>query len=169
MDLFWLTMAIFSVWIINKAGGLIYQRNYAGETQSLPGSAPNPVFLIATPNVFLEGLAQLTSNEYLVMAGTLHGVHAITSKISPVSGSSGVQSIEAETFKMNVLLTLTGEQGHQGATDTTDSGSDRRPCVSRASTRFLRGLMAIRHQIRPDHHAAASEPGPCPAKNLRGV
>lgn len=56
-----------------------------------------------------EGLAQLTSNEYLVMAGTLHGVHAITSKISPVSGSSGVQSIEAETFKMNVLLTLTGE------------------------------------------------------------
>jgi hypothetical protein len=56
------------------------------------------------------GLAKLSANEYLVMAGTLHGVHAITSRISPVPKSSGVQTIEAETFKMTILLTRTGER-----------------------------------------------------------
>ncbi|KAJ8087977.1 hypothetical protein PM082_013528 [Marasmius tenuissimus] len=78
-------MAIFGLWVINKAGGLVYQRNFA------------------------DGLAQLTSNEYLVLAGTLHGIHAITSRLSPLPGaSSGAQVIEGETFKMNILLTLTG-------------------------------------------------------------
>ncbi|KAG1782265.1 transport protein particle complex subunit [Suillus placidus] len=77
-------MAIFSLWVINKAGGLIYQRNFA------------------------DGLAQLTSNEYLVLAGTLHGIHAITSRLSPTGSSSGAQVIEGETFKMTILLTATG-------------------------------------------------------------
>jgi hypothetical protein len=27
-----LCIAVFSVWIINKAGGLIYQKDYAGES-----------------------------------------------------------------------------------------------------------------------------------------
>jgi len=70
--------------VINKAGGLVYQRNFA------------------------DGLAQLTSNEYLVLAGTLHGIHAITSRLSPTGSSSGAQVIEAETFKMTVLLSPTG-------------------------------------------------------------
>ncbi|KAG2352884.1 transport protein particle complex subunit [Suillus spraguei] len=77
-------MAIFSLWVINKAGGLVYQRNFA------------------------DGLAQLTSNEHLVLAGTLHGIHAITSRLSPTGSSSGAQVIEGETFKMTILLTATG-------------------------------------------------------------
>ncbi|KAF9526944.1 transport protein particle complex subunit [Crepidotus variabilis] len=77
-------MAIFGLWVINKAGGLVYQRNFA------------------------DGLAPLTSNEYLVLAGTLHGIHAITSRLSPSGSSSGVQIIEGETFKLNILLTATG-------------------------------------------------------------
>ncbi|KAF8350537.1 transport protein particle complex subunit [Amanita rubescens] len=77
-------MAIYGLWVINKAGGLVYQRNFA------------------------EGLAQLSSNEYLVLAGTLHGIHAITSRLSPVGPSSGAQVIEAETFKITILLTATG-------------------------------------------------------------
>ncbi|KAG2135218.1 transport protein particle complex subunit [Suillus bovinus] len=77
-------MAIFSLWVINKAGGLVYQRNFA------------------------DGLAQLTSNEYLVLAGTLHGIHAITSRLSPAGSSSGAQVIEGESFKMTILLTATG-------------------------------------------------------------
>lgn len=56
-----------------------------------------------------DGLAQLTSNEYLVLAGTLHGIHAITSRLSPIGGpSSGAQIIEGESFKMTILLTATG-------------------------------------------------------------
>ncbi|KAF7980167.1 hypothetical protein HWV62_39635 [Athelia sp. TMB] len=78
-------MAIFGLWVINKAGGLVYQRNFA------------------------DGLAQLTSNEYLVLAGTLHGIHAITSRLSPIGGpSSGAQVIEGESVKMTILLTATG-------------------------------------------------------------
>lgn len=70
--------------VINKAGGLVFQRSFA------------------------EGLAQLTSNENLVLAGTLHGIHAITARISPTGSSSGVQLIEGETFKITIFLTLTG-------------------------------------------------------------
>jgi hypothetical protein len=55
-----------------------------------------------------EGLATLTANEHLVLAGTLHGIHAITSKLSPTGRGSGVQVIEGEDFKINVMLTLTG-------------------------------------------------------------
>jgi trafficking protein particle complex subunit 4 len=43
-----------------------------------------------------------------VLAGTLHGIHAITSRLSPVGKSSGVEVIEAETFKMTIFLTATG-------------------------------------------------------------
>ncbi|KAK4058812.1 hypothetical protein OIO90_000258 [Microbotryomycetes sp. JL221] len=74
----------FGVLIINKAGGLIYHKTYA------------------------EGLAQLTANEYLVLASTFHSIHAIASRISPVTGSSGIEVIEAETFKMTCLQTPTG-------------------------------------------------------------
>lgn len=40
---------VFALMIINKAGGLIYNRT------------------------FQEGLNQLSSNDYLVIAGTFHG------------------------------------------------------------------------------------------------
>lgn len=57
---------------------------------------------------FSEGLPGLTSNEYLVLAGTLHGIHAITARLSPTGASSGAQVIEGETFKMTIMLTATG-------------------------------------------------------------
>lgn len=55
-----------------------------------------------------DGLAVLTSNEYLVLAGTLHGIHAITARLSPTGSSSGAEVIEGETFKMTLKLTPTG-------------------------------------------------------------
>ncbi|RAQ56292.1 sybindin-like family protein [Aspergillus flavus] len=51
--------AVFSLIIINKAGGLVYQRE------------------------FQPGLRKLSTNDYLVLAGTFHGVHAITRTITP--------------------------------------------------------------------------------------
>ncbi len=57
----------------------------------------------------VDGLAQLTSNEYLVLAGTLHGIHAITSRLSPMGSMVQVlRVIEGESFKMTILLTATG-------------------------------------------------------------
>ncbi|BCS30071.1 uncharacterized protein APUU_80374S [Aspergillus puulaauensis] len=52
-------MPVYSLIIINKAGGLIYQRE------------------------FHPGLHKLSTNDYLVLAGTFHGVHAITRSITP--------------------------------------------------------------------------------------
>ncbi|PCH37884.1 Sybindin-like protein [Wolfiporia cocos MD-104 SS10] len=78
-------MAIWGLWVINKAGGLVYQRNFGG-----------------------DGLPRLTANEYLTLAGTLHGIHAITSRLSPTGPSSGAQVISGETFKLTILLTATG-------------------------------------------------------------
>ncbi|KAI8973454.1 Sybindin-like protein [Mycotypha africana] len=75
---------IYSLYIINKAGGLVYQKDFGGH------------------------LEKLSSNEYLVLAGTFHGVHAITSKISPVRNSSGIEMLEAENFKLYCHQTLTG-------------------------------------------------------------
>lgn len=74
----------------------------------------------------------LSANDYLVLAGTLHGVHAITSRFTtameaankpdsdntgPVMGNrlpnsnanrSGIQSIETDAFNLYVFQTLTG-------------------------------------------------------------
>ncbi|KAF3158606.1 hypothetical protein TWF751_001568 [Orbilia oligospora] len=88
------TMVVYAVLILNKAGGLIYQRDF------------NP------------GLQKLSSNDYLILAGTFHGVvlivasrvHAITSQISPTNetSSSGLEVLESENFVMRCFQTLTG-------------------------------------------------------------
>ncbi|ODQ82301.1 hypothetical protein BABINDRAFT_158924 [Babjeviella inositovora NRRL Y-12698] len=95
-------MTIYSLYILNKAGGLIYQTD------------PCP------------GLNKLSANEYLVLAGTLHGVHAIASRISPTAptpntgffgtgkavagncNTSGLKSLETDAFAMYVFQTVTG-------------------------------------------------------------
>lgn len=75
-----------SLWIINKAGGLIYQADH------------------------FAGAQKLSSNEALILAGTLHGIHAITARLNPVPNtpSAGLDSLEADNFKLTVLLTATG-------------------------------------------------------------
>ena len=90
---------IYSLYIVNKAGGLVYQKD------------------------FTDHLEKMSSNEYLVLAGTFprvkrvlvnvslnrDRVHAITSKISPVHNSSGIELLEAENFKLYCFQTLTGQ------------------------------------------------------------
>ncbi|KAH8676331.1 cis-golgi transport protein particle complex subunit [Xylariales sp. PMI_506] len=91
-------MAILALIIINKAGGLIYNRTFA------------------------EGLNQLNTNDYLVLAGTFHGVHAITTRLSPLRGlhqpataagnrpepPSGLEVLESENFRLQCFNTMTG-------------------------------------------------------------
>ncbi|CAO3639852.1 unnamed protein product [Cunninghamella echinulata] len=67
---------IYSLYIVNKAGGLVYQKD----------------------------LQRILQN-YQVMI-TL--VHAITSKISPIYNSSGIEMLEADNFKLYCFQTLTG-------------------------------------------------------------
>lgn len=103
-------MIVYSVYILNKAGGLVYQNDI------------NP------------GLNRLSANDYLVLAGTLHGVHAITSRFShsmkieqneinmnnnsnilstgkslnPNTNKTGLQSIETDHFNLYIQQSLTG-------------------------------------------------------------
>eukprot|EP00741_Cyanophora_paradoxa_P016592 tig00020930_g16022.t1 len=76
-------MGLFSLYIVNKAGGLIYQQDFA----SIP---------------------KLGSNDYLRLASTLHSFIAISAQISPVTGSSGIEVLEADTFKLHCFATPTG-------------------------------------------------------------
>lgn len=75
---------IYSIYIVNKAGGLVFQKNFS------------------------DGLQTLSSNDYLILAGTFHGVHAISRQISPVYGSSGIEVLETSTFTLRCFQTLTG-------------------------------------------------------------
>ncbi|KAK9480722.1 Sybindin-like protein [Lipomyces japonicus] len=77
-------MVVFSLYILNKAAGLVYQRD------------------------FNDGLQKLSSNDYLVLSGTFHAVHAIASKISPTPSSSGIEVLETEKFRLQCFQTLTG-------------------------------------------------------------
>ncbi|KAJ9191020.1 sybindin-like family protein [Paecilomyces variotii] len=112
-------LAVYSLIIINKAGGLVYQRD------------------------FQAGLRKLSTNDYLVLAGTFHGVHAITRSLTPhipstvapattgstaqsSSGTStptpgtvstlpnpgvpktGIEVLESERFRLTCFQTLTG-------------------------------------------------------------
>ncbi|OPB41925.1 TRAPP complex component Trs23 [Trichoderma guizhouense] len=94
---------VFSLIIINKAGGLIYNKTFHD-----------------------GGLNKISTNDYLVLAGTFHGVHAITARLNPVKPvatppapgtndppgrpepSSGLEVLETENFRMQCFNTLTG-------------------------------------------------------------
>lgn len=101
-------MAIYGLWVINKAGGLVYQKNFPGKLHASIRLAALKLTSCDLAASKPDGLAALTSNEYLVMAGTLHGIHAITARLSPTGTSSGAEVIEGETFKMTIKLTPTG-------------------------------------------------------------
>ncbi|RKP16077.1 Sybindin-like protein, partial [Rozella allomycis CSF55] len=75
---------IYSLYIVNKSGGLSYQRDFNE-----------------------SGHPKLSINDYLVLASTFQSVHAISAQISPVTGSSGIEVLEAETFKLHCHQTPT--------------------------------------------------------------
>ncbi|KAI1657138.1 Sybindin-like protein [Daldinia decipiens] len=102
-------MGVLALIVINKAGGLIYNRTFG------------------------DGLNQLSTNDYLVLAGTFHGVHAITARLNPLKGRihaqhqqqaaltaggvpipsrpdppSGLEVMETENFRLQCFNTLTG-------------------------------------------------------------
>ncbi|RKO98621.1 hypothetical protein CXG81DRAFT_30416 [Caulochytrium protostelioides] len=99
-------MPLYSLYIINKAGGLVYQKDFTND------------------------LKRLGSNEYLVLAGTFHGIHAITARLTPAASTargsaasaaaggpgaagartalSGIQVLETSHFKLFCFPLATG-------------------------------------------------------------
>jgi hypothetical protein len=92
---------VYSLLIINKAGGLVYDREFS------------------------SGLQRLASNDKLILAGTFHSVHAITRGLIPISlapqntaaqnatnnfplRASGLEVLESSDFRLTCFETLTG-------------------------------------------------------------
>jgi trafficking protein particle complex subunit 4 len=77
---------ILSLWIINKSGSLVFQRDLVP-----------------------QALERCSANDYLVMAGTLHSVHAILSRLGPGGAkSSGLLLLETESFVLHCRQSPTG-------------------------------------------------------------
>ncbi|KAK8807008.1 hypothetical protein WA158_003767 [Blastocystis sp. Blastoise] len=92
-------MSVYSLYVINKSGGLIYSKDFLG----------SPMISI---------------NEKLRLASTFHSLHAIATQFAPTLGSEGIESVEASTFSLQCLKTPTGlkffciaKPGASGLTD----------------------------------------------------
>eukprot|EP00013_Stygamoeba_regulata_P001653 CAMPEP_0177636240 /NCGR_PEP_ID=MMETSP0447-20121125/4331_1 /TAXON_ID=0 /ORGANISM="Stygamoeba regulata, Strain BSH-02190019" /LENGTH=186 /DNA_ID=CAMNT_0019138085 /DNA_START=16 /DNA_END=577 /DNA_ORIENTATION=+ len=77
-------MTVHSLYIVNKAGGLIYQKDFSA-------AAP-----------------KLELNDHLRLGSTFHGLHAITSSLSPCGPSSGIKVLETDTLILECFQTPTG-------------------------------------------------------------
>lgn len=84
------------LFIINRSGGLVYNKNLS----------------LAAPN--------LSTNDCLRLGSTFHGLHAIAPQIAPVV-TSGIERLETNTLVLQCLQTLTGAKFVVTATPgTTD-------------------------------------------------
>jgi len=79
------TMGVHSLYIINKAGSLIYQRDF------IPRQAGQP----------------LNSNDYLRLAGLFHGMHTIARSVAPTK-SGGIVQLEGDHMQLRCFQALTG-------------------------------------------------------------
>lgn len=75
-------MALYTLYIVNKAGGLIYSKDLS------PG-------------------AKLSGNDYLRLASTFHSLHAISKQLAPVT-SGGITVVDAPAFSLHCLESPTG-------------------------------------------------------------
>jgi len=112
-------MTVFALIIINKAGGLIYNKTFHE-----------------------AGLNKVGTNDLLVLAGTFHGVHAITARLNPLKTAgdrtstasasgmlsrpeppTGLEVLESENFRLQCFTTMTGVK-FLLFTDTTQANVD---------------------------------------------
>ncbi|KAJ5075641.1 trafficking protein particle complex subunit 4 [Anaeramoeba ignava] len=79
-------MVVYSLYIINKSGGVIY--TYFNQKAS-PQTKSN-------------------ANANLSIGSVFHSLFTMATTISPVQNSSGIQVLEANNFTLHCLLTVTG-------------------------------------------------------------
>eukprot|EP01062_Namystynia_karyoxenos_P068184 TRINITY_DN62535_c0_g1_i1.p1 TRINITY_DN62535_c0_g1~~TRINITY_DN62535_c0_g1_i1.p1 ORF type:complete len:197 (+),score=64.59 TRINITY_DN62535_c0_g1_i1:82-591(+) len=81
---------LFSIWIVNKSGGLIFDKDFGQEAQGRPA---------AESGRGRQGGRAMDVNLKLKVAGIFHGLHAISKQMSPVADSGGIEMIEADSYK----------------------------------------------------------------------
>eukprot|EP01100_Stratorugosa_tubuloviscum_P014626 TRINITY_DN7943_c0_g1_i2.p1 TRINITY_DN7943_c0_g1~~TRINITY_DN7943_c0_g1_i2.p1 ORF type:complete len:139 (+),score=42.01 TRINITY_DN7943_c0_g1_i2:55-471(+) len=75
---------VFSLYIINKSGGLIYQSDFSKDAAKHP------------------------PNTHLRLGSTFHSMYTIASRIGPMGNSSGIQILESDSFRLQCLQVPTG-------------------------------------------------------------
>ena len=54
------------------------------------------------------GRPRVTTNEKILLASMFYSLHGLTVQLSPELGSSGIQELETDTFKLHCSQTVTG-------------------------------------------------------------
>ncbi|KAK8553723.1 hypothetical protein V6N13_072665 [Hibiscus sabdariffa] len=75
--------AIYSLYIINKSGGLIFYKDYGSK-------------------------GRMDTNDSLRVASLWHSMHAISQQLSPTTGCTGIELLEVDTFDLHCFQSLTG-------------------------------------------------------------
>mmetsp|Transcript_40473 Transcript_40473/g.49089 ORF Transcript_40473/g.49089 Transcript_40473/m.49089 type:complete len:137 (-) Transcript_40473:607-1017(-) len=75
--------SIYSLYIVNKSGGLIYQKDFAD-------------------------IARADTNEAMTLASIWHSLHTISAQLSPHTDSGGIELLEADTFNLHCYQSPTG-------------------------------------------------------------
>lgn len=120
---------MFALLIISKAGSLVYHRTFPTSTSTAITSPTSETPPPTTGTLGLPGTSTLTTNDYLVLAGTFHGVHAITRSLTPklplhvnanpsrasdwtfpdpTAAASGIETLESSFFRLTAFQSLTG-------------------------------------------------------------
>lgn len=100
---------LLSLYINNKAGGLIYHRVRASRRPAEPRAARSePRVPRAAPQDFASHAAKLDVNEQLRLASTFAGLALIMKQLSPVRGSSQMEFLECDGFVLQSFDTPTG-------------------------------------------------------------
>ena len=112
---FFFRRVVYSLLIINKAGGLTYNRT------------------------FHDGLQTLSTNDYLVLAGTFHGVHAITRSLAPAGAIASTVDLSG--------IPAGGGHGAPPSSNAAPFSAAQQPNANPTAGSFLSPLAAARAQI----------------------
>ena len=99
--------SFYTLYIVNKAGGLIFNRVRVSLARGGAPLAPAPPRrpLTRAAALFLaqdlSPVAKLATNDYLTNASTFHSLHAISRQVAPVA-SGGLQTIDAHAYSLYV-------------------------------------------------------------------
>mmetsp|Transcript_50746 Transcript_50746/g.158542 ORF Transcript_50746/g.158542 Transcript_50746/m.158542 type:complete len:145 (+) Transcript_50746:215-649(+) len=88
-----------TLFIINKAGGLIYTRVTCIKMM---------FFRHSLVQHFSQDIAPLNVNDCLRLASTFHSMHAIAGRLTPVGPPTGIETLEADSFRLECYQSPTG-------------------------------------------------------------
>ena len=102
------TMGLLSVYINNKAGGLIYQKVRSHTPITLHRAHLSELRHRSLTQDFSPHAAKLDVNVHLRLASTFDSLALILKQLSPVRGSSRMELLEADGFVLQSFDTPTG-------------------------------------------------------------